>query len=279
MNSVETMFISNRLAYLELHKTGSQQISLLLNQYCSDGTQSGYHNRLPKTFEKHRYIIGSIRNPWDWYVSLWAYGCNSSGGLRVQLTQKPKVLKSYYKWIFFKPYQVLAALSNSQSKPTSLYADLYSDVNNPQLFRQWLTTILDFDRRFDLGESYGFSPFKGIAGFLTFRYFKLYCRSQIKLFSTSFNTVKDIKNFDGEHNVLDFVIRNESLELDFIKALGDAGYKLNPNQIDSICDRKKINTSKHRETKYYYDKETSELVSRQEAFIVDKFGYNPPTIE
>ena len=42
------MFLSNNFCYLELHRTGSTQISHLLKKYVPDGKQIGFHNRADK---------------------------------------------------------------------------------------------------------------------------------------------------------------------------------------------------------------------------------------
>ena len=66
------MFVAQGLIYLELQKTGGTHIRRLLERY-TGGKPVGKHNRLPAGSDAD-FIIGSIRNPWDWYVSLWAYG-------------------------------------------------------------------------------------------------------------------------------------------------------------------------------------------------------------
>jgi hypothetical protein len=62
------MFVADGLVYLELQKTGGSHICRLLEQY-ANGRPEGKHNRLTAEYSTH-YVIGSIRNPWDWYVSL-----------------------------------------------------------------------------------------------------------------------------------------------------------------------------------------------------------------
>lgn len=269
------MFISERLVYLELHKTGSQHISHLLKKYCGDGTQHGYHNRLTKTLN-NRFFIGSIRNPWEWYVSLWAYGCASKGGLRRQLTQKEWNLRNNLRWILFKPHQTLSSLHSNFSKPTEYWQSLYRDVDDPRLFQRWLVAILNSDRKFDIGEAYGYSSIYSIAGFLTFRYLKLYCHRPKDLFFRSYTTVEEIEDFDKKNNFLDYTIRNEELNIDFAKAITNAGYKLSQEELKAICSNERKNTSKHCEVSYYYNKKTVDLVFLKEKFIADKYNYYPP---
>ena len=78
---METMLITDKLVYLELHKTGCTFTRLVLAELFSDSCRIvGKHNlveTIPQDvlgdFET-KTKIGNIRNPWDWYVSLWAFG-------------------------------------------------------------------------------------------------------------------------------------------------------------------------------------------------------------
>ena len=80
------MFVNERLIYLQLQKTGCTHVAMLLDKLIG-GEQVGKHNRLPARLESEgRLIVGSVRNPWDWYVSLWAFGCEQCGGLADRLT-------------------------------------------------------------------------------------------------------------------------------------------------------------------------------------------------
>ena len=83
------MFISNKLVYLELHKTGCSHIRRILS-IALDGELAGKHNKATKDlFTERRVFVGSVRNPWAWYVSLWGYGCDGNGVLHQRLTRPP----------------------------------------------------------------------------------------------------------------------------------------------------------------------------------------------
>ena len=83
------MYLSKDLCYLELHRTGSVHILKLLEKYFPGGKKIGMHNRANKeTYNSKIFFLGSIRNPWDWYVSLWGKGCDGWGDLYTRLTTK-----------------------------------------------------------------------------------------------------------------------------------------------------------------------------------------------
>lgn len=72
--------------------------------------------------------------------------------------------------------------------------------------------------------------------------------------------------FDEQMNVVNGVIRTESLEDDFIRILDEAGISLTEAQIDEIRNKqKKTNTSKRHGTAQYYDEITLALVAEKES--------------
>ena len=266
------MFVTDKLIYLQLQKTGCTHISMLLSK-CVGGSQKTKHQQL-RNYNTDKFIIGSIRNPWKWYVSLWAYGCSGKGSLRNSLTRH-------------NPYEIvngfflvkIGKIKNELEKPIKLWETTYQDYKNPESFRKWLKLINDPKRKIDMNEGYPDHNISNFAGIMTYRYCRLYHKdfflkkNQIKL-----RNYDDLVNFDKTNNLLDFIIRNESLEDDFIKVLKKIGYDLDENKIKFIHDNSKNKTfkSKHFDSSYYYDNETIDLVAKSEKFIIEKYGYKPP---
>jgi hypothetical protein len=274
------MFESERLVYLQLQKTGCTHIAQLLNDNIG-GKQVQKHNYLPVDLIGKKYVVGSIRNPWDWYVSLWAFGCNYQGLFRKKLTSRRLNHLRCFP-IKQKKYKAVRGLFYEFNKPVKLWEETYSDVNNPDLFRQWLDLIFHPDRKYDLAEGYGFSSISSFAGLLTFRYIYVYS-SVLKLSSifnnNEINNIARLRQFDNENNLLNAVIRNEHLEQDLINVLEKVGYSLTLKEKENILLGKKSNTSKHKSSSFYYDKDAIEKVHSREQFIIDKYAYTPPEIE
>src|SRR6185503_14274720 len=76
--SKTAMFVSDRLIYLQMQKTASTHVARVLAEVVG-GEQHQQHIRL-RVEPEGRLVAISIRSPWDWYVSLWAYGCREGGG-------------------------------------------------------------------------------------------------------------------------------------------------------------------------------------------------------
>jgi hypothetical protein len=256
------MFIGKKLIYLELHKTGCSHVIKLLKAAPScPGIVYRKHNTIydvpPKLLGNVNSKIkaGNVRNPWDWYVSLWAFGCMGKGRLHGRLTSGlAKKLKK--PWIFFIP--------------AKKWEQVYADAHNPALFRQWLIMMLSESRKKDMGEGYGKTPLSAFAGLLTYRYLNLYTYDFYRV-KKSIKTYEDMVAFDTQNNMLDITLENENLE-DGLKQLM---LKVNVplTEIQGLLNVSKTNISDRENYQYYYDDETKELVRDKEKFIIEKYNY------
>jgi hypothetical protein len=258
------MFISDRLVYLQLQKTGCTHVAKLLGNVCS-GIQIDKHNRLsPDLRQSGRSILGSVRDPWDWYVSLWAFGCSNHGGLHHRLVSDSR------------HSHASAPGSATELEDRADWRITYSSVDNPSFFKKWLRMIHDPCRRYDLGEGYAESPISLYSGFYTYRYAYLYSETVEDLYSEAMASTENLRALI-DNNVLDFTIHNERLEDDLLEALEQCGIKLNPDQVQYIRSAQRTNASPGRyPASFYYDEETIELVHRRDAILIDQYGYTTP---
>jgi len=279
------MFITDQLIFVELHKTAGSHIGRCLNKILS-GKQVGKHNCVPVELQD-RFILGSIRNPWDWYVSLWGYGCDKKGSAFSQTTHRYN-LGYYWRQLnkemgkdWLSPAQYFRQILSDTTKPVALWNEVYADSGNPELFRKWLQLMLDSHRRFDIGEGYGFSPLSAHSGVLTYRYFKLFTNLGENLYSLpSLADAAGLADVWEKHAITNFVVRNEHLEEDLIEALTRANIALTDEQRLFIQQGKneKTNTSSRKSTSFYYDAESIALVKNKENFIISRYGYEPPVV-
>lgn len=268
------MIITKKLIYLQLQKTGSTHIANVLNKLfkCDRLTK---HERLPKSYHtKDKLIIGSIRNPWDWYISLWAYGCQNKGGLYERVTSK-SITGNY---LLLYPVKTIVATTNEIIKPIKKWKSFYNDPSNPSLFRNWIKLIFDTNRRYDLKEKFGFSPICKHSGLLTYRYLYLYCENLPFIYQKKYaGSLNKLLEFDRENNILDAIIHTENLENDLIEILKEAGYIVDKKMIEEINSLDKSNTSRRkRKIKYYYDEKTKILIEKNEKLIINKYSYEFP---
>lgn len=151
----------------------------------------------------------------------------------------------------------------------------YSNAQDASAFREWLHMMNDENYWHDFGEGYGGSVISKYAGLLTYRYLNLFCRHVL----ASTNSIDDIKAYEKNNCYIDYFIRTEHLEDDFISALESCNIHLNDPQKHMIYSAKKTNASSRKhEADYYYDDETLDLVRKRETIIIEKFAYAAPRL-
>lgn len=264
------MFTCDQLIYIQLQKTGCTHIEHLLSTLL-DGNRIGKHN--PATQEQlasRNYFISSIRNPWDWYLSLWTFGVQGGGSLMRKLKKKPSlgdILKkpSVYHY-------------NKLTNEAKLFTDVYDNNSNVKSFRLWLKLIHDPNYRPRLGKEFGITS--NHYGFMTHRYLKLCCQNTASLSTEpTISNHRDLLSFDQKNCYINFFIKQESLEEDLIKAI-EKVHPLSEEEKNYIYNAKKTNTSKRSMAiSDYYDSESIELIRQRDKLLVDKFAYSSDQAE
>lgn len=69
------MIATRELLFIHLHKTGGQFVNRLLLEHLPDARRIGYHLPRSEAPEELRALpaFAFMRNPWDWYVSWYAF--------------------------------------------------------------------------------------------------------------------------------------------------------------------------------------------------------------
>lgn len=266
------MFLSEQLIYIQMQKTGCTHIETLLSKLV-DGKSQGKHVAAPDNeIDSGKLIISSIRNPFDWYVSLWTYGCSARGALRNRLVKRYPRFKS----IIRDPLASIKTIYQDRKKDLDQWREVYpGTTEDATLFRKWLMLIHDPANRYFLGEGYGESPLSSAYGYMTHRYIYLCCRNLDSL--RQVDSYLDLAEFDRHSCYIDYFIRQERLEEDLCKALGQI-------RMVSDSDRRIIynggvtNSSKRSlSPAAYYDDVSIELVTSRDRLLVEKFGYTQPS--
>ncbi len=271
------MFISKELVFIELPKTGTQHIVGLLSKLL-DGERVARHQAAkPELFTPGRSFLGSIRDPWEWYVSLWAFGCDRQGAVYTGVTRPRGVLK-WTRWRHAPLRSARRVLGDISRNPHE-WRRCYSDVHDAGRFRAWLHMMHDERCWNDIPGKYGESSVSKLGGFLTYTYVTLFCKNIDSTAFESTTSLDALREFERRNCYMDRLIRNERLEEDLIAALELSGRKLSEAERSAIRSSGRTNRSSRREgAAYYYDQETVDLVHERDRLIVEKFGYAPPRI-
>tara|TARA_B100000401_G_C52697271_1_gene667314 strand:- start:28 stop:822 length:795 start_codon:yes stop_codon:yes gene_type:complete len=264
------MFISNKVCFLELEKTGISSIKKYLKHHISDGVITRPHDYVTEDILQQKILfLGSIRNPLDWYISRWSYGCmmknddslfknfvnkrlnlNRINAIEGQLSNKIKYLK------------------NQIFKKNKYIENLYSDPFNKNNFRLWLKELLTMGKKSSLAEHYFFTSLNKNFGYMTYRYLIMFTNPKHRReIYFKLNNLNDIKEFDKRYVFINNFVKIENLKDDLKKVID----KLNINE---KVDIETVNPSKrNRELNYYYDNETINIVKNYDKFLFEKFNY------
>ena len=234
--------------------------------------QDEMHARLPESIlSSDRLIAGSVRNPWDWYVSLWGYGCDGKGVLHNKLTE-PRKLRGYGFSISF--FGGISNLYNNLMRHRNFWMEVYSDSNSPELFRRWLKALLDSPGRRDLRGKYNTSPLSGFAGLYTYRYCYLFHDTDAHLFDGSISNMQALMEADRKHNMVDHVIRMEDITEGIMEMLRVSGTSVNSFLKNRNISLERTNpSSRKKDFSLYYDRATRDLVGHRDSLIAGKYGY------
>jgi hypothetical protein len=271
------MFISDRIVFLELQKTGCTHIRALLQELVG-GKLVGKHNQASRRlFSGGKTFLGSVRDPWDWHVSLWAFGCHHMGSVYRSVTVEG--LRVRGRGWTRNPFAAFGELVQSHpNRNVAQWRRTYQDARDPGAFREWLQMMYDKDFRPD-AEGYAHCSLSRVAGFLTYSYLKTFtCKGGGHGGLNSITTYDQLAQYEADHCFIDHFIRNEHLESDLLNALKLTGYGISADAEEKVLARPRTNvTSRKRTLDYYYDAGTEKLVSDWDRLIVDKFGYAAPS--
>ena len=276
------MLVGEKLIYLQLQKTGSTRITDLI-QATVGAEERSKHDRFrrvdladPEIGPKYR--LGSVRSPWSYYVSLWAFGCHKAGGIFERTTGVSRADQpAHLQGTFGHKTVPLAERDRKARKRAARWLETYTHADDADAFRAWITLLNDPKHRGDVGEGYGKSAIAGHAGLLTYRYAVLFVLGVVPGEPhEELATPEAFRAYVDEFHLCQGMVRVEHLSDDLEKAMLEAGYDLDDDQralIHGTTDARGENRSKHHPTDWYYDDATRDLVGRRDAFIVERHGY------
>ena len=269
------MFISNELCFLEFGKTGCSYIREVLSENIQEGFLTTAHDTINEDLLKSNCLfIGSIRNPLDWYVSLWAYGClkrkkdplySNLTSRRINPFRLSSINKNYLKKTKFIYDQFFKNINQNKS--------LYSDPYNVKKFREWIKIILKHPNKNQLGEQYALSNTNKFIGYMTFHYLVRFINPKKlhKLFNNEINNYEDLKNFDIKYNFIKSMIKFENIDKNILNVFNQANITVDKKK---IFEKHPVNLSRRlKNAMDYYDDETIKLVHQNDQLIFEKYKY------
>lgn len=246
------------LIYLDVNRTGSGQVIDLFERILDEPVLRRRRHG-PITWRRPwaprgKVVFATVRNPWDWYVSLWAWGLDGKSAV--------------HRWL-------------RHALPKEELRALYHPAE-PAVFRRWLAAIHDpaFAQRF-LRERYPQSGLAPFMGFYTYR-FQRTTTTYPGLFLRRWRIggPDAIRDFHRRRKAYGAVLRLERLrdDLECFVGANRERCRFRPDAQSTIiaaADRQRVHASRRPFDGYsdYYDDEARDLVARRDRFFIEEFGY------
>ena len=260
---------------MDLHKTGSSHITKLLTKFL-DGQKVGQHNipTMDMIVDQEKFFLGSIRSPWDWYLSLWSFGCMKKGEIYHTTTAPAKIQSTAKDAESNHTNRSLDDKLIKKNQHIKEWKEVYSDSDNPTLFQRWLQMIHDPEYFQDVNYNYSLCSINKFIGFFTWRYIRLYCQNANFKNLERLNSKSKLLKFDQKTCYINKFIRNESLVEDCIETLRCLDVNISLEDQDKLYSLERTNKSlRNHPTQFYYDKKSIQLISKRDVLIIDKFKY------
>lgn len=267
------MFQCDQFIYIHMQKTAGNHIVELMAQLFV-GKRIGTHNHASaEQLKSTPYFIGSIRNPWDWYLSLWTFGVGGRGGLRDYLTKRN--FRSALRGVLKNPAAGYAECIDALTRDVKTWRSVYSRSDDVAAFRRWLALLHSHKNYGRLGEG-DYSVDQHI-GLMTHRYLCLYCRYNEQPKPIDFSRFERLRQFDKQACYIDFFIRQEALAESLCVVL-EKIRTLTATEKQLIVNARKVNTSiRTLPLSDYYDQASIDLIRERDRLMIEKFDYSPPT--
>lgn len=246
--------------YLDVYKTGSTHINNLLKQITlAPEIRRNRHASLTKvrpfTWKGGKLIFATVRNPWDWYVSLWAYGHTKENPLYGHIKQAlgKRALNRLY------------------------------DMDNPKVaFPLWLSSIHDpaFLAKILAGHRMPSSGLMDFMGFYTYRFMRVTLPyPELLLRGLFIRSVDGAIRMQRRFATYDVMMKSETLDEEFADFVAKYRQRCGFTQeaVDLVRERAEHHKNASNRTlpsyRDYYTDELRDLVARRDRLFIDLFGY------
>jgi Tfp pilus assembly protein PilF len=233
------MIITDKFVFIHLHKTGGQSLNDAIASCIPSQRMVGYHFPYAEIPAEARDlpVVGIVRNPWDWYVSWYAF--NNGPRMRSPL------------------FKVVSNAGTAGFKATvSNLVNLGSAADSSERQRNELMSMLPDTLDGNRGVGLTKASIEDLAASGKGYYSWLFARMLGQ-------------GPDGR----DQIGRFENLQDDFLNIMTRLGVEETDAIRKSLQGAKRKNTSRHSHYSHYYDDELRDLIGHQDVAVVDRFHY------
>lgn len=233
------MIITERFVFVHMHKTGGQSLNAIIQCTIPSYQFIGYHypqSEIP-AYSSNLPIVGIVRNPWDWYISWYAF--NSGPTVR-------------------SPLFAIVSDSGRADLTTSIMnlINLGSSSSLSQAHRQQLIDVLPETLEQNNGVG------------LTKNDIRNFASNSMGYYSWMFQRMLGDYTSAQHH-----IGRFENLQNDFLNIMDRLSVEQTPAIKHELFKQERKNTSRHSHYSHYYDKALRNLLAEKESELIQHFNY------
>ncbi|MDH3634202.1 MAG: aspartyl/asparaginyl beta-hydroxylase domain-containing protein [Gammaproteobacteria bacterium] len=233
------MIITDKFVLIHMHKTGGQSLGHILHDCVPSAKPIGYHypyHMLPVEYADLP-VVGMVRNPWDWYVSWYAFNT------------RPEINTPLF-FIISDGFQA------DFKRTIKNLVNLCSDSPESQNYRNALIDILPETLEGNAGVGLTKDSIRNMSspelGYYSWQFQRMHGDIE--------NKALHIGRFENLQQ--EFLSIMRQLEVEEVAAM-QAKFDTNP----------RMNASRHSHYSRYLDDELRELIAQKESQLIDKYGY------
>jgi len=233
------MIAAGKFVFIHMHKTGGQTLGDVIRAGIAGSREIGYHyprSAVPPELEALP-VVGMVRNPWDWYVSWYAFN------------RRPQINNPLFNVVSD------SGAADFRTTVTNL-VNLGADSAASRLYRNDLVRMLPDTLEGNRG-----------AG-LTKDSIREFASDDTGYYSWLFERMLGAAD-DGRTHIGRF----ERLEDDFLEIMQRLGVEEAGGLRQAFAAGERRNTSRHTHYSHYYDDELRDLIAGKEAALIAKYGY------
>jgi hypothetical protein len=245
--------------FLDVYRTGSSHVIELLRNICPGKPirrlrHASLTRGRPWGTAGGKAVFATVRNPWDWYVSLWAIAADG----------KTPIGKHMF-----------AQLREEER------SRLYDKSTPKKSFNRWLCMMHDPDllNRTLTREHLPQSGLAAVTGIYTYRFLRVTTRyPRLFLRRPFINSAEGALRYHQVMKAYDTILHNETLTEDLIAFVQrhPRSFKPDAETIIRAADARPKNASRRALSSYrdYYSEANAALVAARDRFFIDAFGYS-----
>ena len=264
------MIIGKNFFISEMPKTGTTFLRNYFAQY--KNVELTIHHETINQNKRYNLLefknrIGIIRNPYEWYLSLWKWSCKKKRGspiysdlVSIRLKLKRLILnKRLFGYIFS---QII--------KDRKKLKILFQDVNSKKNFNEFLNIMLNFKNRQIIGSNYSFVPFEDL-GYMTYVFFSqnVLRKNYNKIYNSSYK-FNEVLSYNDSKIYTNVFFKTENLNYNLKKFLTKNNMKIkNFNILDDNSTSKVLKKN----FKNFFSTKNILLIEKKEDYLFKKFNY------